>query len=135
MPILLSTFRGEIELEALRQHDEEVTAIINKALEYRRPIVYVVDARGVAVPSAMVRRYWATQVNQSRAVLDSMLGTFIILDSALLRGALTAIVWMTDAGKRLSYVPTFDAALDRANALLVERGHLPVTISLNQRIL
>jgi len=135
LPILLSTFRGEIELDALKQHDEEVTAVINKALDQRRPIVYVVDARGVAMPSAMVRRYWATQVNQSRAVLDSMLGTIIIIDSALLRGALTAIVWMTDAGKRLSCVPTFDAALERANTLLGERGHLSVAISINQRIL
>jgi hypothetical protein len=135
LPILLSTLRGELELNAVRHHDEQVAVIIAKALEQRRPVVYVVDARGVAMPSAMVRRYWATQINESRAVLDSMLGTFIILDNAIVRGALTAIVWMTDAAKRLSYVPTFEVALERANALLSEQGHARVDINISQRTL
>jgi hypothetical protein len=134
LPILLSTFRGELELDAVRHHDEQVEVIIAKALEQRRPVVYVVDARGVAMPSAMVRRYWATQINESRAVLDSMLGTFIILDNAIVRGALTAIVWMTDAAKRLSYVPSFDVALERANGLLTAHGHSPVDIGISQRL-
>lgn len=135
LPVLLSTFRGELELNAVRQHDEQVAVIIAKALEQRRPVVYVVDARGVAMPSAMVRRYWATQINASRAVLDSMLGTFIVLDNAIVRGALTAIVWMTDAGKRLSYVPTFEVALERANGLLTGHGHSPVQINVNKHSL
>ena len=87
------------------------------------PIVYVVDARGISMPSAMVRRHWADSINESRARLDAMLGTFIILDSAIVRGALTAIVWMTDAAKRLSYVPNFEVALEMANATLVANGH------------
>jgi hypothetical protein len=135
LPVLLSTFRGELELNAVRHHDEQVSAIIAKSLEQRRPVVYVVDARGIAMPSAMVRRYWATQINESRAVLDSMLGTFIILDNAIVRGALTAIVWMTDAAKRLSYVPTFEVALERANTLLSEQGHARVDINMRQRSL
>lgn len=133
LPILVTTFRGELNLDAVRQHDEVATVMIAKALEQRRPVVYVVDARGISMPSAMVRRYWATQVNESRAVLDAMLGTFIVLDNTIVRGALTAILWMTDAGKRLSYVPTFDVALERANALLAERGHARVDISISQR--
>lgn len=133
LPVLVTTFRGELDLEAVRQHDEVATVIIAKALEQRRPVVYVVDARGISMPSAMVRRYWATQVNESRAVLDAMLGTFIVLDNTIVRGALTAILWMTDAGKRLSYVPTFDVALERANVLLAEHGHPPVDISVGQR--
>ena len=129
LPILLSTFRGELELGAVRQHDEQVTDIINKSITQSKPLVYVVDARGLATPSAMVRRYWANQINESRAVFDALLGTFIILDSAILRGALTAIVWMTDGARRISYVPSFDVAVQRSNALLEAQGHPRVEIS------
>lgn len=129
LPILLSTFRGSLELEAVRQHDKQVEAIIERSIKQNKPIVYVVDARGVSMPSAMVRRHWADSINESRARMDAMLGTFIILDSAIVRGALTAIVWMTDAAKRLSYVPSFEVALEMANATLVANGHPRVLLN------
>lgn len=129
LPILLSTFRGSLELEAVRQHDKQVEAIIERNIKQNKPIVYVVDARGVSMPSAMVRRHWADSINESRARMDAMLGTFIILDSAIVRGALTAIVWMTDAAKRLSYVPSFEVALEMANATLVANGHPRVNLT------
>ncbi len=126
LPLLVSTLRGDLDLEAVHRHDRQVNDIIQEQLVRGCPIVYVVDARGLSMPSAMVRRYWADRVNESRAVLEAMLGTFIVVDNAFLRGALTAIAWMTDAARTLSYAPNLENAVERANATLVERGLSPV---------
>lgn len=125
LPLLLSTLRGDLNLEAVQRHDRQVNDIIQEQLACRRSLVYVVDARGLSMPSAVVRRYWADRVNESRNVLEAMLGTFIVVDNTFLRGALTAIAWMTDAARLLSYTPNLDDAVARANATLTERGLPP----------
>lgn len=125
LPLLLTTFRGELTLEAVQRHSEHVTELIQQQLARRCPIAYVVDARGLSMPSAMIRRYWADQVNKSSSTLAALLGTFIVVDNTFLRGALTAIAWMTDAAKSLEYSPSLEDAVERANARLVERGHPP----------
>ncbi len=126
LPLVVSTLRGDLDLEAVHRHDRQVNDIIQEQLARGCPIVYVVDARGLSMPSAMVRRYWADRVNESRAVLEAMLGTFIVVDNPFLRGALTAIAWMTDAARTLSYAPSLEDAVHRANSTLIERGLSPV---------
>jgi hypothetical protein len=125
LPLLLTTFRGELTLEAVQRHSDHVTELIEQQLARRSPIVYVVDARGLSMPSAMIRRYWADQVNKSSSTLAALLGTFIVVDNTFLRGALTAIAWMTDAAKSLEYSPSLDDAVERANTRLVARGYPP----------
>lgn len=127
LPLVVTTFRGTLELEAVHRHNTVATAIIERALRQHLSVVHIVDARGMEMPSAKVRRFWADRINESGATLEIIQGTFIVLDSALVRGALTAIAWMTSgAANRLTYVPTMDAALAAANAILVARGVPPV---------
>lgn len=125
LPLLLTTFRGELTLEAVQRHSGHVTELIQQQLDRRAPIVYVVDARGLSMPSAMIRRYWAEQVNKSSSTLAALLGTFIVIDNTFLRGALTAIAWMTDSAKSLEYAPSLEEAVERANARLLAHGYPP----------
>lgn len=129
LPLVLSTFRGELDLESVQRHESEVNEILLAQLSRRNPVVYIVDARGLSMPSALVRRHWANRINESRSVLESLLGTFIVVDNAFLRGALTAIAWMTDAAKTLVYAGSLEEAVQRANDRLIENGHAPTNFA------
>lgn len=129
LPLVLSTFRGELTLEAVQRHETEVNEILVGQLARKQPVVYIVDARGLSMPSALVRRHWANRINESRSVLEALLGTFIVVDNAFLRGALTAIAWMTDAGNTLVYAASLQDAVLRANERLVDNGHAPANFA------
>lgn len=131
LPLVLSTFRGELTLESVQRHESEVNEILVGQLARKQPVVYIVDARGLSMPSALVRRHWANRINESRSVLEALLGTFIVVDNAFLRGALTAIAWMTDAGNTLVYAASLQDAVLRANERLVEKGHAPTNFAPN----
>jgi hypothetical protein len=127
-PILLTTFEGVLDLDAVEWHDALATKAITAALSSGRGIVHIVDARRVEVPNAQLRRHWATRIEQSVGTMASMLGNFIVIDSPMLRGALTAIDWLCHAGRRIEYFSTLTDAVTVANLRLTAAGHTPIAL-------
>lgn len=128
LPLLVSTFRGSLDLDAVRWHDQETTRVIDACLTSGRRALQIVDARDVNVPSAQLRKYWADRIAQSVRTLDSMLGVFVVIDRPILRGVLTAINWICHEARRVEYFSTLDDAVNLVNIRFAAAGYQPVTI-------
>lgn len=128
LPVLISTFRGHIELDMAQWHHRATSVILRHRHQLGQPIVYITDSRGMHVPSATVRKYWADIMKENEAMMNAMLGNFVVLDSPIMRGALTAIEWLTTLSRRIHYVATMEQAEVEANRCLSERGYSPVAL-------
>lgn len=128
LPVLISTFRGHIELEMAQWHHGATSVILRHRHQLGQPVVYITDSRGMHVPSATVRKYWADIMRENEAVMNAMLGNFVVLDSPIMRGALTAIEWLTTLSRRIHYVATMEQAAVEANRCLSEHGYSRVVL-------
>ena len=124
-PIYITTFEGRLDLDAVVWHDTVATKAIQTALGQGRRVVHIVDARRVEVPHAQLRKHWAARLQESVGTLESMLGNFVVIDSPLLRGALTAIDWLSHEGRRVEYFSTLADAVAVANLRLTAVGSAP----------
>jgi hypothetical protein len=128
LPVLISTFRGHIELDMAQWHHVATSVILRHRYSLGQPVVYITDSRGMHVPSATVRKYWADIMRENEAMMNAMLGNLVVLDSPIMRGALTAIEWLTTLTRRIHYVATMEQAEIEANRCLRERGYPPVAL-------
>lgn len=123
LPLVISTFRGPLDLEDARWHDDISSRTIQQSLSEGRRILHVVDARDVDVPSAQLRKFWAERISQSVGTIESMLGVFVVIDKPILRGVLTAINWICNEARRVEYFPTLNDALNLANVRFSAAGY------------
>jgi hypothetical protein len=122
LPLVISSFRGELDLEDARWQHYAVEPIVAKALRDDTGIVLITDAAGMKAPSAVVRKFWAESMDAHPERMTEMTGVFVVLDSSILRGALTALVWLSRQTKRIRYFPSLPAAIDEGVALLHRQG-------------
>lgn len=123
LPLLISTFRGSLDMDAARWHDEVTTRVIRQCFANGRRPLHVVDARQADVPSAQLRKFWALRISQSVSTLQSMLGVVVVMDNAALRGALTAINWICPEAHRVEYLPTLRDALNLVKVRFAASGY------------
>jgi hypothetical protein len=74
----------------------DAEAIVQRFLEIkdqRRPYLVVSEARGVAVPSARVRQILGSSNSPEAHAMNQGRASAIIVDSALLRGAIISVSW------------------------------------------
>ena len=128
LPLLITTFRGHIELEMAQWHHGATSAVLERQRRLNQPVVYITDSRGMHVPSATVRKLWADIMKEHETTMNAMLGNFVVLDGPVMRGALTAIEWITTLKRRIHYVATLDQAIVEGNRCLTERGFPAVTL-------
>lgn len=127
LPLMLSTFRGPLDLDVARWHDEVSTKAITESLSQGRRVLHVIDARDVDVPSAQLRKFWAQRLSQSVPTLEAMLGVFVVIDKPILRGVLTAINWICKEARRVEYFPTLRDAVNLANVRFAAAGYPAVS--------
>lgn len=131
LPLMISTFRGPLDLEVARWHDDVSSKAIAQSLAQGRRVLHVVDARDVDVPSAQLRKFWAERITQSVSTLEAMLGVFVVIDKPILRGVLTAINWICNEARRVEYFPTLQDALNLANVRFSAAGYPSISITGN----
>jgi hypothetical protein len=129
LPILITTFRGHVTLEMAQWHHGATSLVLGQRHALGLPVVYITDAHAMQVPAATVRKYWADIMKENEVMLNAMLGNFVVLNSPLMRGALTAIEWVTRLKQRIRYVASLEQAVVEANRLLLEHGHSPVVMN------
>lgn len=107
-PILRVSFEGEVSEAEMRAHLAELTRAIRE-----RPLNAIVyDARRSGTPSAVQRRLQAEWMKEHEALIRSRnAGVAFVIESALIRGALTAILWMQPMATEHTVVATMDEAL------------------------
>ena len=118
-PILVLTWFGEPTTQLIDRYVAWTRELIADNVANHRKAALVVDSREILRTDATVRRHYA-----DRAVDDpSLLISVAVIDSAMVRGALTAIRWVL--GDRLSSVvsvPTLEEAFERACAAIEAEG-------------
>lgn len=115
-PVLVFTISGEVSAADV----DAIIATTTDAFARRGKHVNIFDCRRViARPDALIRQKMAKFTNDSRDNSKAWtLGTAIIVESAILRGVLTAIHWVAPPSVPVEAVGTFEQAIDHARSWL-----------------
>jgi hypothetical protein len=124
--ILVSTSFG-VTTEKLTRQTFDWLHTFSAAVRARKShYVTVIDARGAARPPASVRGLIATLTDELRAFAPGVeLGSLFVAESALIRGALTAIMWVSRSSWQPIMVSSCDEALQRGAQILRNAGVEP----------
>lgn len=107
LPLVIVTFRGT----ASQEEFEEYLRRIGANLARRQPTAVIIDSRQAVTMPAAQRRRQADWIDSNREDLRRYsAGTAFIIESSLMRGALTAIFWLTKYETPYVVVATFEAA-------------------------
>jgi len=111
--ILKITFEGMADTRQFADYLETVS----RRLAQQRPYIVVLDARYAERTPAMQRKMQADWIASHRPELEQYCaGTVFVISSPLVRGALTAILWLQPLPSPHIVVGTLPAALDWARA-------------------
>ena len=122
-PVIITTWFGEANEAAITRFFVENDArVFARAQRERTPVVLISDAAHAERPSAKVRKVLADKTSsQSKDVEDLTLGSIIVVENALIRGAVTAMSWILPRMKDMIVVGDIATAIDRALELLDDR--------------
>jgi len=124
-PIIITTFLGETNLELGHWFAEAHKKIILSHAALGRRVVTINDATWAQKPSPEMRRFWAGMAEQSsESMKGATLATFLVVNSPILRGAITAIGWLTPALRDLESYSSVDDAI-REGVARLQRADLP----------
>ncbi len=123
LPVVVVTFSGTNNLEACRWFAARHTEVMRAALNGGERIVLITDARRVVRPSPEVRRFFAEWSSSIPPELHAVsLGSVSVVDNPPLRGALTAVSWISARARKVVAVPTMEEAVALAFELLDAAG-------------
>lgn len=115
-PLLITTFFGKCDLEAAKWHTELMNQATLDAARRGQRVITISDATHSDRPSPDARKYWADNMSTGSAVVKAAtLGTYVVFNSAVVRGALTAIGWLNPEVKKIETFGTLAEAINAAN--------------------
>lgn len=89
-PLFTFIIDGTPTVEQLREHLREYQEILNRD----RPLVVLFDTTNAMMVDAMYRKVYADFLNANTERMSRLIkGMAFVITSALLRGALTAVLW------------------------------------------
>ena len=116
-PLLFTKFVGDVTVEMFAEYFDWVVQINQRAQAEGTKIVTVTDGTQGSRPSADARAYIAAKQDE---IVDAYghlsLASYVALDSALVRGALTAIGWVAKRGLAVTPVRSIAEGVERALA-------------------
>jgi hypothetical protein len=122
-PLIVASFMGETDLELGRWFVEANRKLLLQHAASGRRMLSICDATLATKPTPEMRRFWADFSNASTQTMkDATLATFIVVNSPLLRGAITAIGWLSPALRDLESFSTIDEAVRDGAARLARAG-------------
>jgi hypothetical protein len=121
-PYLLMSTRGNTHTEPELRAMLEATAAVGRTA-LRNGTKHVSVAIGGANMSASERKTLARLMEDfPKELLDLILGSYVIIDSPILRGALTALRWLSPKLVMIEAVSSVPAAMAAAAAALEKHG-------------
>lgn len=123
LPLIISTFMGRADVEAAKWHMETQNRIMLEAARKGRRVVAISDSTRSDRPDAEARKYWADSMSQTPdTIRGATLGNIVVVNSVLIRGALTAIGWLNPKAKELVTVATLQQGIEMGLELLDKAG-------------
>lgn len=125
-PFLFMTWFGKQDPELVDAYFDEYERLVREAQAAGERLVFITDALDADAPGPVIRRRIMERVETMQSALDAtQLATFVVLASAVVRGALTAMSWLSRAPWSTEYVPTPGEAIDRGRAAIRAAGLTP----------
>ena len=114
-PIVVMRWDGLADIEAAKWGMDHLAGASKTAVARGTRLVSISDARRARRPSAEVRKYFAAESARGLPEqADVVINTYVVLDSALLRGALTAIGWLSPSVQSVKTTATIEEAIEQA---------------------
>lgn len=129
-PIVITTPRGEVTDADFQR----LFATFDVFWKRGEQFVTISDTSVIGTVSAKQRQMVGEWLKQNRASIEKLsIGAVLVVESALMRGAMTAIGWVSQSPLDMTYVKNWEQATDAALGLL-EKSYLP-TAGLRPRLL
>jgi len=126
-PVIVTSWFGEATERIIDEYFDWSSSRLARARAARERLVLLNDTFAIERPTPMVRkrlaeRTKAQSVEDQRAVV---LGSVVVIESALVRGAVTALGWILPSLSESQFVASIDEAIDRSLAILAKEGLPP----------
>lgn len=126
LPFLIATFYGKTDVVAGQWHLGAQNEIVLNAAKNGHRVISISDATHAERPDPDARKFWADSTrNEPSAVRDATLARFIVVDSAVIRGAITAIGWLNPEIRNIKTFATVSAAIEEGMRYLKQDGQSP----------
>lgn len=114
-PVLISIWDGQATLDAARWHDGVTNEATLRIIDGGGKLVSISDATKSIRPTPELRRYWAENLqNADPRIRENTLATYVVINSPMMRGAITAIGWLSAEARRITCVATLHDAITGA---------------------
>ena len=131
LPLVLATWWGTATESIVRRYFTWQAAIGMQVADDDARMLLLTDARFARRPPATTRRVIAELSDALPApVFERSLGSFLVLESAVVRGAFTAMQWISQKEWKVTTVPDLRTGLLRAFSAIESAG-LPVPRSID----
>ena len=122
-PIVYARFEGPSTVEGFAEYAAWLETLVARARAERTRFITISDTRGGLQVTPDVRRYigqWVAGLAES-GFTASTVGTIVVLDSAIVRGVMTAISWvsraqMADVSTQATVEGAWQQAIELASA-------------------
>src|SRR5690606_23599055 len=122
-PLIITTFLGDANLELGQWFMEANRRVLVSQAALGRRVISIVDATHARKPTPEMRKFWADMSNgDGDSVRNASLANFIVVNNSLIRGAITAIAWLSPTLRALESFATMEEALDQALLRLSKAG-------------
>lgn len=122
-PIRVQIQVDRIDAATLRSHLEEQTAAMQESAKLGRKVFLIIEARDGNRPPPEVRKLQAEWMQEHRELIAATcMGMAFVIENRLVRGALTAIFWVTPSPVPYSVHASLHEALDHARARCTQIG-------------
>jgi hypothetical protein len=122
-PVQIGTFFGESTERLARAYFEWSNEVASEVIARGQKYVLVSDNTSALRPPATVRKLVSELIDAGpEGQTDALLATFVVFDSALVRGAVTAMQWLSNREWRLTTAATVHEAIERALLVLDAAG-------------
>lgn len=122
-PVVFATWFGEATVPLVEEYFAHHATLIERARAERTRIVLVTDTFGADRPSPKARkRIGELSAAQAATVAPHTLKSIVVIESALLRGVVTALAWIDPGLAQSENIASIEGAIERALALLDGAG-------------
>ncbi|MBV1857618.1 MAG: hypothetical protein KUG77_04340 [Nannocystaceae bacterium] len=111
-PMILQRWNGAVTVEVVRDHFEYSVLLLERARREGVAISVVLDASEAARPTSIVRKFIADHADDIAAQWPELLRpTRVVIQSAPLRGVITALGWLSRGALQLASYPSRVSAI------------------------
>jgi hypothetical protein len=114
-PIVITIWSGRANIEAARWHTELQEQDMQKAVAKGQKLISISDATKAERPGPEVRKFWADSLASTTPEQEAgTLSTYVVISSAVMRGVMTAIGWLSERARSIKSEPTLADAIRAA---------------------